>query len=599
MSSRRSDILSLLDRRCVIGSTRPSVIGLMPGILSSLRGLPHNVVLYLWFSVASSFAQSIVLGSAFLSTYIFYLEGGGNSNDDVGYVSAVSGLVMLVLAVPLGKLTDAFRRDRILRLSCLLGLLASAIMCAALLYSSMPLLYAAAAAYGALNAASGPALSSIFADSIPSGSRTAIYSISYALSLAAGAAGPLVGVFFFLFLGNEWRTPPLRAIMLAGNALNAASVLMLWFFDDEKSLGQESEGAAAHLLSPDEQRQAATGATGATGAAGEQVDVEAAATATGGGVGRSRKGSSSTGEKQRLLPTRSRRNSDAESQAHAEVEAEVSSADKGKTASHGTQNLGHQRFGCLTVRSIPYVIFASDFVIATGAGMTVQFFSLYFSIDYALSPLAVAGIYAAAPLAIAAISTAAIPLSKRIGRAWAAVLCDAVGTACLFGMSFAGPLWLDLPLYLFRTAAMNAGYPLQRAILMDVVKKKERGLWNSLEGVTSFVWTGSAALGGILSDSHGYRWTFGVTGALYVAATLLLMLLIPLTAGEVTDVEVQEAGQADTDTPAADADATAYNDRTEQQEAAAVAVAVGSVEGVAAASRDAAAVAASVMQDTV
>jgi MFS family permease len=79
---------------------------------------------------------------------------------------------------------------------------------------------------------------------------------------------------------------------------------------------------------------------------------------------------------------------------------------------------------------------------------------------------------------------------------------------------------------------MNASYPVQRAILMDVVSKNARGKWNSLEGLTSFTWTGSAVLGGYLIDQHGYGFTFFITGAIYIAATMILSLLIPLTWGE-------------------------------------------------------------------
>lgn len=38
----------------------------------------------------------------------------------------------------------------------------------------------------------------------------------------------------------------------------------------------------------------------------------------------------------------------------------------------------------------------------------------------------------------------------------------------------------------------SAGYPTQRAILMDVIPQKDRGFWSSLENLTSFTWTGSA-----------------------------------------------------------------------------------------------------------
>jgi len=95
-----------------------------------------------------------------------------------------------------------------------------------------------------------------------------------------------------------------------------------------------------------------------------------------------------------------------------------------------------------------------------------------------------------------------------------------------------------------RTAAMNASYPVQRAILMDLITKRQRGRWNSLENLTAFTWTGSAALGGYLVDRFSYRFTFLITAGLYVAATLMLCALIPLTWGERSDEDDEGAEAA-------------------------------------------------------
>ena len=90
---------------------------------------------------------------------------------------------------------------------------------------------------------------------------------------------------------------------------------------------------------------------------------------------------------------------------------------------------------------------------------------------------------------------------------------------------------------------MNSSYPIQRAILMDVIPKKDRGKWNSVENLTSFTWTGSAMAGGYLVSNFGYRFTFLITGGLYIIATMILSLLIPLTKGEVTDVKEKDEGK--------------------------------------------------------
>ncbi len=176
--------------------------------------------------------------------------------------------------------------------------------------------------------------------------------------------------------------------------------------------------------------------------------------------------------------------------------------------------------------------------------MTVQYFSLFFANAEGLSPIAVASIWTFCPLLIALTTSAVIPLAKLIGRAQAAVLCDAIGSACIFALWYdKTPVWATIAIYLVRTASMNSSYPVQRAILMDVIPKKDRGKWNSVENLTSFTWTGSAMAGGYLVSNFGYRFTFLITGGLYVIATTILSLLIPLTKGEITDVKGEDEGE--------------------------------------------------------
>ena len=51
---------------------------------------------------------------------------------------------------------------------------------------------------------------------------------------------------------------------------------------------------------------------------------------------------------------------------------------------------------------------------------------------------------------------------------------------------------------------------------MDFVPKENRAVWNSLESVTSFGWSGSAALGGWLIHRVGFHVTFLITATMQV-----------------------------------------------------------------------------------
>lgn len=61
---------------------------------------------------------------------------------------------------------------------------------------------------------------------------------------------------------------------------------------------------------------------------------------------------------------------------------------------------------------------------------------------------------------------------------------------------------------------------------MDVVTKKTRGRWNSLESVTRLSWNGSAFLGGIIVDRYGYRVTFILTATLYIISSFPIVALL-------------------------------------------------------------------------
>ena len=107
--------------------------------------------------------------------------------------------------------------------------------------------------------------------------------------------------------------------------------------------------------------------------------------------------------------------------------------------------------------------------------------------------------------------------------------CNMVGVASLYALALLTNLPVCITVYLLRTGAMQASYPLQRAVLMDAVPAETRGRWNALESVTAFTWTGSAMLGGVLLTHFTFAQVFTITATMYAVATCILSLLIPLT----------------------------------------------------------------------
>ena len=446
----------------------------------------RNVWLQVLYSALSSGASSVSQGP-FLSNYIRLL---GLSPEDLGFIFATSGIVNLVLAWPFGWATDKLPRQTFLRAGVAFALLQGLAAAAALQLRSKPLLFASAALVGVANACTGPALSASFADSVPTGERTLAFTLLYTSALAAGGLGPLAAAAFFWRQGNDWSLGVVVPLMQVGNALGMAASLLLLLVRDARALGGESEGVLA-----------GGGSAEGEGEAGGGEDLEAS-----------------------LLS----RAADA-------------AADAPSTARR--LGLGHQELrlcGCctLTVAHIPYLLFSSDFIISIGAGMTVAYFPLFFSQAEGLSPVALSLLFAAVPALIAVVGLLLVPLSRRCGRAPAALLANVVGTGCLFSLWLA--LRLPVPvvclMYLVRSGAMNGSAAVQRGLLMDVVPKKMRGRWSAMEALTGFTWTGSAVLGGWLINATGsYTWSFFYTAVIYSGALLVFLPLLPLTRGERVD----------------------------------------------------------------
>jgi MFS family permease len=181
----------------------------------------------------------------------------------------------------------------------------------------------------------------------------------------------------------------------------------------------------------------------------------------------------------------------------------------------------------LRVQSLaPYLICLNDVITCVGAGMTVKFFPLFFKNDYGLSPMELQGLFAVNCLSFAIFTWLCERLASRIGRVQGSLLFSMGGVACLFTLAYVR--WLPLVIFVFvlRGALQNSIYPIDRSIIMDFVPSKERGRWNSIESLSAMTWSGSAVVGGYLMDNHDYRYTFVITGYIYLIACCMRIPLL-------------------------------------------------------------------------
>ena len=188
----------------------------------------------------------------------------------------------------------------------------------------------------------------------------------------------------------------------------------------------------------------------------------------------------------------------------------------------------------IPTKYIPYVLVGCNIIIGLGAGMTVKFFPVFFMEEYALSPINVQIIFGLTSIATGLSSLLAQKLSRGSGRPQIIFLSQAFATACLGIIATYPPLWILVGVFILRGSFMNAAQPLSRSILMDIVPKEKRGIWNSLEALAwGLFWNVSAVVGGyLIGHANNFRLNFLVTMGIYVLGTLPIILLFKSVAHE-------------------------------------------------------------------
>lgn len=236
-------------------------------------------------------------------------------------------------------------------------------------------------------------LETIYADSITTGNRSELNTRKFMLLQAASIVGPLIALCLFLYEGDTWYHMTLRLVFIVGVSLCAPAAIMLFFFDDDKALGDESEAVSA---APS---RSGTN-TPAANTAGRRRSMESPSPSINGPEDKT-----------------------------ARVLTEVL---------HSVQELADRpqkrRWGCISASKIPHLMIFSDLISGLASGMTIKFFPLFFARKVWLSPVAVQGIYLVLPFFMIATSFCAQRVSKVIGRVLTSIGMAYIGSGALIGL---------------------------------------------------------------------------------------------------------------------------------------------------------------------
>ncbi|CAE7663036.1 APA1, partial [Symbiodinium pilosum] len=393
-----------------------------------------------------------------------------HANSLVGVAESVSGLTSLIVAIPVGYIVDRqpTKRARLCRMSCGCALLSVVAGFIAILTDELLILTVMLVSFGAFMELSSSATDAIFADSIPPGERSSYYVTKSVLTTVGSACGPGISAFMLALLGDKWQPYQIKIVIAGGLFLFLPTLLPLFVFWDP-ILPQATEAEASN--------------TSAT--------------------------------------------SDAQSE---DGSTRASTADPEATTHVASAEPEAPKCLCFRSKHVPFLLALADFITCIGAGMTVKFFNLFFIQDHQFSPVAISLLQTVYPLIIALFMKFTERLAKPLGRPQASLSFFSANVVCLFLLGEVTWLPLLLVVFMVRGGFANSTFPIDRSILMDYTPSTQRGMWNAIQSLTSMTWSGSAFLGGLLSDSHDYRYTFVITSLIYASACVVytpLLWLVP------------------------------------------------------------------------
>ncbi|GAF14438.1 hypothetical protein JCM19045_3753 [Bacillus sp. JCM 19045] len=172
----------------------------------------------------------------------------------------------------------------------------------------------------------------------------------------------------------------------------------------------------------------------------------------------------------------------------------------------------------------------SSLMIGFGSGLVIPYLNLYFNDRFDLSYSAI-GLVLSLGQAMTVFAMLIGPrVVDRFGEVKAVFILQMGSIPFLLLTAFTNVLWFAIIGFLFRQALMNAGNPIQAALVMKLIHPNMRGTANS---VTQMVFQLGWALMGPVSMSivalygayTGYAVVFCITAFLYIAGSVFFLLV--------------------------------------------------------------------------
>lgn len=495
---------------------------------------PRNVTLVLLYTWVA-FTGRGLWNQNCLATLVFLLRNGDPKA--IGFLTAAMGMAQLSTSIPTGILADRYRRDTLLKAGALIGIAASGVSIRAALRPRYEMLLVALILWGIHWGIVNTSIVALFSDSIPDGERSYYFTKRAVLINFANTCGPAIALVMFAVMGNNWTVKDCSMVLLVGNIVSLPGLLLLCWMSDDNDDDDDSSVDETPSSSNDDETIVCVGGDTTPSRPRERITTTDFALAKDNNLEEpllplvaAVSGTSNA----RLDGTRNRRTTTPcrPSSSHNALVLVASTANTHRDETYDEARLGQALSWCCLLRKkriVPSLIATSDIVGGFASGMSIRYIAIFLYDNLHLSPIAVQVVYIANPILQVFLRRHAQILAGTHGRCKVTVALKWIGISLMIAMvvlyKLGAPRIVVCVVLILRTCFMNSPSSLTKSVLMDHVPKEDRGKWASLESVSMVSWSGSAALGGILVESHGILFNFCFTAFLQFLATGPLLLL--------------------------------------------------------------------------
>ncbi|MGM0844892.1 MAG: MFS transporter [Bacillota bacterium] len=177
-----------------------------------------------------------------------------------------------------------------------------------------------------------------------------------------------------------------------------------------------------------------------------------------------------------------------------------------------------------------FLFVGAQLIIGIGSGLVVPYLNLYFADRFQTSHSAIGFILSLGQGATAIAMIIGPAVVNKIGEVKAVVLLQLLSLPFLILTGITTNLYLAVFGFLFRQALMNAGNPIQMALMMRKVPDEKRGIANSLSQMAFSVgWATMGPVSTFIVAAYGAYWgyyiVFAITGCIYFIGAMYFLIV--------------------------------------------------------------------------